>query len=123
MSNRTDPDAQNTPDDLQEMLNRMEKLSTGFYWIAFEIRNHAFIEFCGLMREYINLCKLALDEGRDFTQANIHTGKPLFTMEEHHAKYLGDKFGCIFGACFAQNWDHIRAFVLEAFGVDIGEQR
>lgn len=58
--------------------------STGVDGDARRIGNHPFIEFTGLMNEYIVMCENALAQGIDFTETSIHgDGKPL-PMREHN---------------------------------------
>jgi hypothetical protein len=111
------PDHTYSQDELREMLSGMQKLSNTFYARAIHIGNHAFIEFCGLMNEYIKMCSMAFDKGQDFTQSNIHSGKPLVVMQDYHAKYLGEKFGCIFASSFGGDPTLIEVFIEEAFGI------
>jgi hypothetical protein len=84
----------------EAMLEKMQQASHAFYYAATRIGNHAFIEFCGLMNEYIKLCHEAHEQGIDFTLLNVHSGRPL-PMKPHHADYIGEKLGCIFGAALA----------------------
>jgi len=79
-----------------EILERMRGVANSFYAGATQTRCHPFIEFCGLMSEYIKMCEAASHKGIDFTQANRHTGGAL-PMESYHANYLGEKIGCIYG--------------------------
>lgn len=92
-----------TPDriaELDQICDAMQATSNTFYQSATHIGNHAFIEFCGLMNEYIKACRDAIREGIDFTQANVHTGLPL-PLQEHHLEYIQEKFSCIYGDSFA----------------------
>jgi len=91
-----------TPEQLAAMVAKMKETSLAFYRAAAAIGNHAFIEFAGLMNEYIKACEAALDEGIDFTQCNTHSRHPL-PIEPFHAKYIGEKLGCIYGPSLASN--------------------
>lgn len=103
------------------MLEGMRHASKVFYALACRAENHAFIEFTGLLNEYLKLCELAHREGRDFTRANVHTGAPLvLEAKEHDAEYLGEKFGCVFETTFAGRPELIDAFCRRAFGVERG---
>lgn len=55
-----------------------------FYIAARALEFHAFLEFAGLMREFIRI-------SRD----------PAGGCREYHAQYIGEKFGCIFGRMLA----------------------
>lgn len=86
---------------LKKCLKDMDAAACAFYASAVSAGNHAFIEFCGLMREYVNACAAALEQGIDFTNANRHSGQHL-PVEPHFANYLGEKLECIYGADLAR---------------------
>ena len=90
------PSDAHTPEERAEMLQKMRALSGLFYSQAARIGVHAFIEFCGLMNECIQVCSRAHAQGIDFTTANTHTGSAL-PVEDHNAKYLAEKLNCIYG--------------------------
>ncbi len=97
-----------------EMLAKMREASNQFYTAAVQTGCHSFIEFTGLMNEFINLCEAANVAGNDFTQSNVHLQGVTLPMREHHAAYLGEKLGCIFASSFAKNPELFRIF-LSAF--------
>jgi hypothetical protein len=105
-----------TPEQREQILQRMQDVSNGFYAAAVRTGNHAFIEFCGFMNEYISICRDAHLAGVDFTMANVHSGRPLFDMQGYRAAYIGEKFGCIFQSSFAGKAETIEAFCRAAFG-------
>jgi len=75
----------------------MRAASSAFYRDAQRIGCHPFIEFTGLLNEYIQLCERALAQGQDFTGTSIHgSGKPL-PMQEFNRAYLNEKLECIYG--------------------------
>lgn len=79
-----------------ECLRKMQAASDAFYRAAASTGNHAFVEFTGIMNEYIKLCQEAHAQGIDFMSANTHTGSPLPIMG-HHVNYLEEKLDCIYG--------------------------
>lgn len=81
------------------MLAGMRRASAAFYLMAQRAGCHAFLEFTGLMNEFINLCHEAEDRGIDFTHANVHAGKHL-PFQSHHIAYLNEKLECIYGVKF-----------------------
>lgn len=85
--------------DLDKMVAAMTAVSTKFYAGAVQTNCHPFIEFCGLMNEYIGVCKGAADQNIDFSQANQHTGVAL-PIKTFQANYIGEKLGCIYGPSF-----------------------
>ena len=82
-------------DELSGMIEDMRATSAMFYMGATGIGNHPFIEFTGLMNEYIDLCQGALSQGVDFTECNIHTGLKL-PMHDYQKKYASEKIECIY---------------------------
>lgn len=81
---------------LEDTIKRMQVTSNNFYRAAVACGNHAFIEFTGLMNEYIKLCQQSLDQGIDFTACSIHTGGHLIT-HDYNLNYISEKLECIFG--------------------------
>lgn len=100
---------------LREMIEKMNKLAEAAYWASIHAGCHAFIEFNGLINEYIKLCTEAIDLDIDFTQADIHTGGSL-PMMSCHASYLGEKFECIFGTTFRANPEMWKIFCARVMG-------
>lgn len=82
--------------ELQIMIEKMDKVSSIFYSQAIQVGNHAFIEFCGLMQEYKNMCQETLKNGGDFTTCNTHAGIAL-TVQPYQIEYLAEKLDCIYG--------------------------
>jgi hypothetical protein len=85
--------------ELKEVCNKMQSVSNTFYSGAVMTGNHAFIEFCGLMNEYIKACYDSIEKDVDFTQANVHTGKAL-PLAPYQLDYITEKFDCIYGGSF-----------------------
>lgn len=77
------------------MLARMREASQAFYRMAVQTGCHPFIEFTGLMNEYILCCSEAHKQGIDFSACNQHQGQPL-PMPPHSIDYVNEKLGCIF---------------------------
>jgi len=88
--------------ELEEMLVKMQAASDRFYSGATDAGCHPFIEFCGLMNEYIKVCRDARDCGVDFSEANTHSGRAL-PLAAHQAAYIAEKFNCIFGPALKSN--------------------
>lgn len=84
-----------TSDERQTALVKMDSVSKDFYAAATQIGVHPFIEFCGLMREYIKACEAAHAKGIDFTECNAHSGLDL-PMAPHMVAYVNEKLECIF---------------------------
>lgn len=83
--------------ELEAMVSRMQQVSDSFYPAAQQTGHHAFIEFTGLMNEYIKLCHEAVKMGIDFTKTTIHGGDQALPMEDFHRNYLNEKMQCIYG--------------------------
>jgi hypothetical protein len=103
-----------SPEERAAMLKRMGALSAVFYGQACAIGVHAFIEFCGLMNEFIKVCAEAHKVGHPFPVSNTHTGAPL-PFKPYHVEYLAEKLNCIYGpALFAEEANR-RAFIETLF--------
>lgn len=89
------------PERREQMLKEMNELIEAFYWRAFKIGCHPFIEFCGVMGEYLKVAEQAHKEGIDFTNTTAHSGYPL-PIQPYNARYLGEKLGCIYGPSLQQ---------------------
>lgn len=74
----------------------MQSIADEFYRAARRQSCHAFLEFAGLMNEYIKICA----QNENFLNANRHTGT---VMQAHECQidYLQEKLSCIFSP-FAQ---------------------
>lgn len=94
----------NSKKDLRFIASEMRRVSNAFYAAAIRIENHPFIEFCGLMNEYINACEAAAAKGVDFTECNTHTGLHL-PLEPHQIAHINEKLECIFTGRSVMNPD------------------
>ena len=93
-------DAVYSREELEAMITKMRIVSNDFYYPATKTGNHAFIEFCGLMNEYIEMCRYSMNQDIDFSQANVHTGITL-KATDYQVQYFAEKFECIFGGIFS----------------------
>jgi len=108
-----------TRGEREAMLEGMRRASSMFYARAFAIGCHPFIEFNGLMNEYIKICERAHRDGIDFPRASAHSGIAI-PMATYEAAYLGEKIGCIYGPAL-QDPATLRAF-LRAAGLSTPER-
>ena len=76
-------------------LTQMREVSNRFYGAAVQIGNHQFIEFTGLLNEYIKACQAAHDAGVDFSECSAHSGQEL-PMQSYMVDYVNEKLECIF---------------------------
>lgn len=79
----------------ERALAQMEAASAQFYAAATKIGVHPFIEFTGLMNEYLKACRSAHAQGIDFSECNTHSGKHL-PLQPFEVDYINEKLGCIF---------------------------
>lgn len=93
-----------------EILKAMRSASERFYAMAVQTKCHPFIEFTGLMNEYIKVCQDASAKDIDFTQANTHTGQSL-PIQTYHAAYLAEKLNCIYGPALLSSSEVRRTFI------------
>jgi hypothetical protein len=99
------------PPEREKMIAAMKVASADFYRAAARSGCHAFIEFTGLMNEYIKLCQEAHEAGVDFTKSNVHCTGASLPMQPYHADYIGEKLECIFAQSFSSNPDLMRVLV------------
>ena len=93
-------------------LAEMQLVSNDFYARAAKIGVHPFIEFCGLMNEYIKCCEYAHKQGIDFSECNKHTGEHL-PMQPFAVGYINEKLECIFtGRSIVQEQDLVKKYEL-----------
>lgn len=81
---------------LRRMIDDMQETVDRFYFMAIGLGNHPFVEWAGLMNEYVKMCHFALADGIDFTRCNIHSEQAL-PIHPVNTDYLAEKARCIFG--------------------------
>lgn len=96
-----------TKEELEAMLTEMKCATSTFYAQARKIGCHPFIEFTGLMNEYIQMCANALAQGQDFTETSIHGSGQALPMRSFERAYLNEKLQCIYGHSLAAISDPI----------------
>lgn len=94
------------------MLGGMELAARAFYASAVPLHCHPFIEFTGLLNEYVGICRRAHAAGFAFEQASAHGGEAL-PMAPYEAAYIGEKLGCIFGPSL-RDPENLKAFLRAA---------
>lgn len=99
-----------TREELQLICGYMRSVASNFYSMAVHGQCHPFIEFCGLMMKYVDVCVRAADDGVDFTQASTHSGMAL-KVHTHDMEYLAEKLDCIFGPILRTNPEARAAFI------------
>jgi hypothetical protein len=90
--------------ELHEILGSMRKISHSFYQSAFALGNHPFIEFTGIINEYIKECESCLSLGVDFTNCNAHSGHK-FPLPTHSKLYIEEKLECIFQGSVSPSYE------------------
>lgn len=97
----------------KQALNLMQMASHEFYKAAVSIGVHPFIEFTGLMNEYITICRMAEKNNKEWVHASTHSGVPL-RMHEHSVKYLAEKLDCIYGPTLRAHPEMMKALLGQA---------
>jgi hypothetical protein len=82
-------------EEREEALRKMKEASSNYYFAAQRIGVHPFIEFTGLMNEYIQACERAHHQGIDFTDCSTHSGLSL-PLRPYEVDYINQKLECIF---------------------------
>lgn len=98
-----------TPEERAAILQRMRDASNRFYAAAAAAGCHAFIEFTGLMNEYVKLCQEAEAAGLEWVHANVHGGNHL-PFAPHHIAYLSEKLECIYGRGLTDGTEERKGF-------------
>jgi hypothetical protein len=83
-------------EELKTIIQQVSEASNEFYYKAARTGCHALIEFCGLMNEFVQMCRMTMEAGEDFTMANTHSGHSL-KAQDYQIKYLAEKLDCIYG--------------------------
>lgn len=116
-----DPCALKLSASATDVARKLGQLSEETYWkfsgAGVGSHCHAFIEFCGLMSKYTEICYRSAISGIDFRRANVHTGVAL-PVFAHDVEYLAEKFECIFGPILRSRPEFAKLFVERALGVE-----
>ena len=81
--------------DTQEALAKMKRATGMFYANAVHIGCHGFLEFTGLLNEYIKFCEDREAKGEDWYFSNKHAG--LSQLSDYRKQYIREKLECIYG--------------------------
>ncbi len=91
-----------TPEYKSEALALVLRLDVevhALYWRMFALGTggqfHAFVEWCGVMREHLKIVEGLLKADVDAFNMNTHTGQAL-PIPQHQLSYLAEKMECIF---------------------------
>ncbi len=79
----------------EQTLEKMRIVSANFYHGAQLTECHAFIEFSGLMNEYIKICEENLAQGIDFRELNGHRSQRMI-IQPYEVDYVNEKLHCIY---------------------------
>lgn len=113
------PDEPVSKEELLALTARMRAVSNATYDLFFTTGMggdvHAFIEFCGLLSKYVDICHRCAEQGVDFRLLNTHLGQSL-PVEVHDMRYLGEKLDCIFGPAIRANPEAQAALMGILFG-------
>jgi hypothetical protein len=86
-------------------LARMTEICESFYLAAVATGCHAFIEFTGLLGEFLQVCRDAEEAGnKTWMSQNVHGGEHM-PMAPYRLGYLREKLACIYGAALFQTED------------------
>lgn len=111
---RYSPGIDYSPAEREEMLAKMQSLSDRYYGSACAAGCHAFIEFAGLMNEFIKVCADAHRKGDQFPFSNTHSGVAL-PFKPYHLEYMAEKLNCIYGPSLLADENNRKAFVEAMF--------
>jgi hypothetical protein len=86
--------------ELEESLRMMKEISERFYNVVIHTKVHTFIEFTGLLNEFIKICEQSLAKDIDFAMVNTHCREGQLDVRLHNTAYLNEKLNCIFDNCY-----------------------
>lgn len=92
-----------------DRLSRMQIASANFYGEAQRTDKHQFLEFNGLLTEYIKLLREMHNDGQDFVSNDV------LPMKTYNAEYIAEKLNCIFGETFLAKKEVREAFIASLF--------
>ena len=79
----------------EEPVAAASKVTENLYWTLFRLgfgdNFHSFLEWCGVLREYLNMVQAA---GVDPRTLNTHTQVQV-TIPQHQLDYMAEKLNCI----------------------------
>lgn len=83
----------------ESMIIALESEVRHFYDALFRLgvgaEFHAFVEWCGVMKEHLNICRDLIEQGIDPFTLNKHTGMEL-PIPSYRLDYMAEKIDCIF---------------------------
>jgi hypothetical protein len=87
-----------SPRTPEEILVAMKAASANYYRDAIATNCHTFVEFTGLIGEYIKICERNFQQrGIDFTKTSAHSiDGPRLHIEDWELDYINEKLRCIF---------------------------
>jgi len=81
----------------EQSIELMKEASNTFYRLAANTQCHPFLEFTGIINEYIKICEENYKlRGIDFREENIHTGRNQMVIPDYMVDYINEKLECIF---------------------------
>lgn len=108
-----------TKEELLALTARMRAVANKTYDLFFRAGMggdvHAFIEFCGVLSKYVDICERCAEQGIDFRMLNTHSNRAL-PVFGHDMVYLGEKLDCIFGPAIRGNPEAGNVLRQELFG-------
>lgn len=108
-----------------DVVDRMSRTVSAFYVALFQqgvgSYCHSFIEFVGLMSEYLKIVHRLAEAGEDLQSFNVHSGKTFSGIQDHEVLYLAEKLGCIF-APMLRGRPELRPLFVRALFAEMGVQ-
>ncbi|WP_261263063.1 hypothetical protein [Laspinema olomoucense] len=86
----------------------MDKAASQFYQAALGTDCHGFLEFTGLLREYVKICHEFQKNNphHDFRRCNIHNNHRLH-LQPYQREYIHEKLSCIYQDEIFPNSNHL----------------
>lgn len=89
-------------EDLLKICRKMDAVVEKIYPMMTSCEVHPFVEFNGLMREYVVICRILARSGVAFPFASNH-GTMAVEVPDYTIEYMAEKLGCIFAPMIRGN--------------------
>ena len=85
-----------TREEQEKMIRVMKEISTRFYCDAAATGNFQFVQFTGLINEFVKICEETMKAGIDFNECTGAFGREL-VIQPYNIEYIREKLLRIYG--------------------------
>lgn len=116
MTDRRDTDTMSDAEFVRTLHDEVAHLYKRLFGLNVGGRFHAFLEWCGVMTEHLNIVGDLVAKGHDAFDMNRHTGETL-PVAPYRLSYMAEKMECIFDGAI-----EVRPARQEAVDADLSER-